>query len=321
MRADLSWPGTLLAAAALRVALIAYGSWHDAGFELQYTDVDYYVFVDGAELLANQLSPLHRQTYRYTPLLAALLAPGLRLHSTFGKLLFGAADVVAGCVMRRLLELRGAAAADSTRAAVLLLFNPLCIAVSSRGNADALHVLALLAALLIFERAQRADVVSRRRGLEHAAALLALATHLKPFVIVHVPSFLCACCELNSPRGHSQSSKAGSCHPSRWRRPARFLASFVGCSAVLSLLASLACGAKYWHEALLHHLRRSDAKHNFSPYFYPLYLLPGLGLNDGASLLLALLPFAPQAMLMLLLAWRLHADLPRTCFLQASVPL
>ena len=76
-------------------------------------------------------------------------------------------------------------------------------------------------------------------------------------------------------------------------------------------------------QALLHHIRRTDAKHNFSPWFYPLYLTPSLA--DGVSssfprvtpTVLALIPFAPQALLVLLIARRFRDNLPRSYFLHA----
>lgn len=40
-------------------------------------------------------SPFERSTFRYTPLLAALLLPNVALHSAAGKLLFCAADLFA----------------------------------------------------------------------------------------------------------------------------------------------------------------------------------------------------------------------------------
>ena len=313
----LSWRGALAASATVRVALIVYGSWHDAGFQLQYTDVDYYVFADGAELVSHEFSPLRRQTYRYTPLLGVVLARGMRVHGAFGKLLFSLADLLTGCLVRRILEMRSAkgnsagsernsgasGSADSKRKsathsegiALLVLLNPFCIAVSTRGNADALSVLALLGGILLFEQAKlkiecerygqrrsRRDAV-RRDAVDGAAALLALATHLKPFVIVHLLSFLCGCADLEAEAPKGGGPKGGSCKVrlpkgvshggtarawlSRTSSPlaTRFLFTYVAVSGGLTLAATCACGADYWRQGLKR-IRRPSLPHRDPPF-------------------------------------------------------
>ena len=54
------------------------------------------VVTDGARHVAAGGSPFDRATYRYTPLLAWLMLPNVWVHPAVGKLLFCAADLVAG---------------------------------------------------------------------------------------------------------------------------------------------------------------------------------------------------------------------------------
>lgn len=79
-------------AACLRIALLAYASWVDAYCELKFTDIDYGVFSDAAELVVQGRSPYQRSTYRYTPFLAILLMPNIWL-PVWGKCLFCLADL------------------------------------------------------------------------------------------------------------------------------------------------------------------------------------------------------------------------------------
>lgn len=81
----------MVISAVLRGLLVAYGEWQDAHMEVRYTDVDYLVFSDAAALMAAGSSPFRRSTYRYSPLLAALLVPNSLVHPCWGKLLFSAA--------------------------------------------------------------------------------------------------------------------------------------------------------------------------------------------------------------------------------------
>ena len=50
----------LVWAAGLRLALLVYGAWHDLHLEVKYTDIDYDVFSDGAELVYRGASPFER---------------------------------------------------------------------------------------------------------------------------------------------------------------------------------------------------------------------------------------------------------------------
>jgi phosphatidylinositol glycan class M len=78
-----------------RVALLTWGAWQDAQMDVKFTDIDYEVYTDAAQFMAQGGSPYERSTYRYTPLLAALLLPNVWVHRIWGKLLFSAADLLA----------------------------------------------------------------------------------------------------------------------------------------------------------------------------------------------------------------------------------
>ena len=97
-----------------------------------------------------------------------------------------------------------------------------------------------------------------------------------------------------------------------------------GMFAALGVVCYAAYGQDYLQEAFLHHLTRRDPRHNFSSYFYPIYLEhysgsadPGAGLRGGAGQPdAAACAFAPQAVLLLTLAVRFHRNLPLCWLLQ-----
>lgn len=115
----------LTTAICLRVGLFAFSVWQDTtrwpDGQLRFTDVDYDVFTDASKaLVAGRDIYEARPTYRYSPLIAALLAPGhlafrwLRLKSSyypaayaFGKMIFILADIFCALLQRRIIMLEG----------------------------------------------------------------------------------------------------------------------------------------------------------------------------------------------------------------------
>ncbi|XP_004613979.1 GPI mannosyltransferase 1 [Sorex araneus] len=299
--------GTFALAAAARVALVLYGELQDRALRVRYTDVDYAVLSDAARLLAAGRSPYARATFRYSPLLGWLLVPGERLGTLFGKLLFAAADLLAALLLLRLLRRRGVRAPAACAYAGLWLFNPLPLAVSSRGNADALVACLVLAAL---------DLLAGGR-VAGAAAAYGLAVHLKLYPVTHL---LPLALYLRPPRAPGPPC-AGL---ARLRAELRRLAGpdvlrFLGVAALTFLGLGLACYARYGSDfvrhAYLYHLTRRDTRHNFSPYFYLLYLTA----ESPWGRALGLAAFLPQLVLLAALAAAFHRDPAFCCFLHTAV--
>ena len=66
-------------------------------------------------------------------------------------------------------------------------------------------------------------------------------------------------------------------------------------------VAYAAYGERFFDDYLLYHIRRKDLKHNFSVYFYPIYLTHD---NPTLSALLGYGAFVPQLALIIFYAIR-----------------
>lgn len=188
----------------LRAVLLVYGLVQDAYSPVKYTDIDYLVFTDASRFVASEGSPYDRETYRYTPLLAWLLVPTVWLPS-FGKVVFAAADLVAGWLIARILiegdgdsggngsgkkdpkgkggqrvEPRGMEPERAYRFAAIWLLNPMVATISTRGSSEGL--LGALTAALLYA------VYKRRVSL--AGVLLGLGVHFKIYPFVYAPAIV-----------------------------------------------------------------------------------------------------------------------------------
>lgn len=173
------------ASIALRVGMLFYGLWQDQNSALKYTDIDYYVFTDAARYASRGLSPYLRDTYRYTPLLAWMLAPTVRsdVWFHFGKALFALGDVLTGWLIILVLrQSRHFSVGRATKYACIWLLNPMVATISTRGSSEGL--LAFIILLLLY--------ASIRRQADIAGLLLGFAVHFKIFPFIYAISMFWA---------------------------------------------------------------------------------------------------------------------------------
>ncbi|CAG5895680.1 unnamed protein product [Menidia menidia] len=295
---------------AIRLALVAYGDYQDRTMAVKYTDIDYHVFTDAARFITEGESPYNRSTYRYTPLLAWLLIPNIYLSMVFGKILFIVCDVLSGLLIYRILCLRGLSCQMARRVCALWLLNPLPIGVSSRGNAESIMAALVLGTLLCMEAGH----------LMWAAALYGLSVHMKIYPITYA---LPVALILRTPEMGTEGTK----NSGTLRKSAVFIGRFVngrlirfgavsgGVFMILTAIFYYMYGWQFLHETYLYHLTRRDIRHNFSPYFYMLYLTADSWWNRG----LGLAAFLPQLVLLLVASWAFHRDLAFVCFLHTAI--
>ncbi|KAI6242802.1 GPI mannosyltransferase 1 [Aphelenchoides fujianensis] len=280
------WPERRLYLTAFlcRLLLVFYARVHDYIFKVKFTDIDYTVFSDAANHVRNGRSPFDRATYRYSPVLAFLLVPN-SVYQEFGKLLFCAIDVLTGWLLFSI---------GSTALSVFWLFNPFIMIISSRGNADT--VVCAAVALVLW-------LLVVKQWIPAAVAHGLLAIHLKIYPLIFLPSVFVHLAQLSSRLSVGENF-------------VRLLANwkgFVYCAlavlffALTVLIGHHFYGQRFLDEYLLYHFHRQDVKHNFSPYFYPIYLASD---DPLLSKILGFGAFVPQLVLIVFFAFRYGHDLP-----------
>ena len=298
----------------IRLALIAYGEVHDSLSVVQYTDIDYRVFTDAARHMVSGSSPYDRHTYRYTPLLAAILTPNLFLHPAWGKLLFCVVDICVALLIRCLVVAKGSSPHLTTWCVMAWVYNPLAIVIATRGNADSISAMLVLMTLLLLEK-QYFFLAGMMHGLAIHVRLYPIAFSLAMYLSVHKhrPTLLikqaaCSTC------GSAVKQLLSDLHPT-WNH-VKLVLSCVVTFGSLTIVCYAAYGYPFLYESLLYHLVRRDVRHNFSVYFYLQYL----GSDAPVGLVQRILTFMPQLILLLSLSWSYgcRRDLP-FCFMSQAI--
>ncbi|KAI1465299.1 glycosyltransferase family 50 protein [Daldinia caldariorum] len=269
----ISRPPPLFAAATiLRITMSLYGLWQDANSPLKYTDIDYLVFTDAARFTfaSASKSPYTRETYRYTPLLAWLLYPTTwpgTFWFSFGKVLFAAADLLAGYLIIRILQGPALRMSEdrACRYASIWLLNPMVATISTRGSSEGL--LGVLVMALLWA------VLEKRVGF--AGVLLGLGVHFKIYPFIYAPAIMWwmdAQRMGRKPDFQTQAGKPGQViafiTPDRVWLAIVSLTTFISLNLVMYALY----GMPFLTHTFLHHVTRIDHRHNFSPYNIILYL-------------------------------------------------
>ncbi|XP_017884344.1 GPI mannosyltransferase 1 [Ceratina calcarata] len=289
---ELSFKSHCVAAFLLRVTLVYYSNFHDKTFNVPYTDVDYKVFTDAARHMVKGSSPFDRDTYRYSPLLALLLTPNIFLNENCGKILFSLIDILVAVLIKKILTLQKCNEKLQRISLFTWLYNPVTIVISTRGNADSLAVLLVMQTLYLF--LQDRFVLT---GLMHA-----LSIHFRLYPIVFsLPMYFTLRDSNYFVPNKSQLKLVFSC--------VSFVVFLTGINYYLY-------GYKYLYESLIYHIVRRDAKHNFSVYFYMLYLSA-----NNPPMLQKIFTFLPQLILLLLLSYKYSSKslLPFAMLTQAMV--
>ncbi|KAI8351486.1 PIG-M-domain-containing protein [Choanephora cucurbitarum] len=301
MNTFLTFKHLCVSALVLRLILLAYGEYQDAYFTVKYTDIDYVVFTDAARYITQGQSPYLRDTYRYTPLLAMLMTPNIYWFYSFGKCLFALSDLVVGYLIHQILVMRGMPSKSALKYDALWLLNPMVANISTRGNAESLLGVMVLGTLYL--------ILTKR--FFSGCCLFGLAVHFKIYPVIYAVPLLVLLDEqvYRLPYlyfFHRHSSDG-------WITPLRLLFGLTSGLVffVLTGLMYQSYGQPFLQHTYLYHVTRQDHRHNFSLWFYQMYLT----IHQSHSWM-GLLAFIPQLGLVTWIGIGFGKDILFACFLQ-----
>ncbi|KAG0285764.1 pentamidine resistance factor [Linnemannia gamsii] len=329
---DFTFRQLMWASVALHGILLIYGHWQDTHLVVKYTDIDYVVFTDASRYLTQGQSPYKRATYRYTPLLAQMLMPNIWFNESFGKWIFTGANLLIGVLIQEILRMRGMSESRAVKYNAIWLLNPMVANISTRGNAESVIGAMVLGSFYLI----------MKRKIGWGAFLYGLSVHFKTYPIIYSISLLVMMDDKyfqvqdkeasdkkdqkssgNSSSGHYASSGSGS-KDSVVVKAVKDLVNFITWRRIQFGLLSGAWfffftglmyymyGYEFLFETYLYHVTRKDHRHNFSFWFYNIYLT----FTSRTGTLVGVLTFVPQLALVLAIGCCFGKDIFFCAFLQ-----
>ena len=248
-------------ALALRIIFILLGCFLDSLVEgPQYTDIDYNVFSDAARLTLFGSSPYERSTYRYPPILAILLIPNYWL-STFGKLLFSVLDAAISTELYWCLSVT-----DPKYCIIyswLWVFNIASINICTRGSADSITNYMVVLLLRLFLTRKKTNITL----MIITGFIFGLLIYMRIYPIIYLPAFILHIISTNNMQYNKSIISWISFIPAIW-----FIFSVLISTILLISISYYYYGEEYLTHALLYHISREDHRHNFSIYYFSIYL-------------------------------------------------
>lgn len=284
----------------IRVLFTVFGVYHDYQSENlmddskiapKYTDIDYQVFTDAARHVYQGESPYERDTYRYTPLLAIIMQPNIFLNASFGKCLFILFDILCGYLIIKINALNQNSSSD-IKSILFWFYNPITIAISSRGNAESM--MAFLVLVFVF--------FLKRNNFLLAGLFYAASIHFKIYPVIYGLAILLYITNFPSYNLFKLIFN---------KNVLMFGITFAIVFSAITFTFYIRYGWDFIHEAYLYHLSREDIRHNFSPYFYLLYLT---NQSWKHSVSLKLFYFMPQIISIFAVSLSLYKHI-ELCFL------
>ena len=276
-------------------------------YHILYTDIDYHVFSDGAKELLLGKNPYERETYRYTPILAFLMTPNIFFYYSFGKFLLSTIDVIVGFLIEKLLIVQNNKNSNDEKFvynSLFYLYNPIIIVICTRGSADCIITCLVVLCLLLLEM----------KYYLLSAFVYGFAVHFKIYPIIYAPAiYLYLVNKIYNNNNQNENENKNSylkfilqkfLFPiflilKNIHKYYSILYVLISSFTFLSLLIIFykIIGYKFLYEYLLYHIIRKDHRHNYSMFYYLIYLT----YNSKLSKFLSLITFLPQIILIILI--------------------
>lgn len=274
----------------------------------KYTDLDYHVFLDSTTFLRNGQNPFNRHTYRYTPLISYLLLS--HPSPLFGKILFSLFDILSGLLLSSLIS-------NPWITIFTWFWNPITINICTRGSAESFIVLfpVILTLYIILKNSANREMICVA-GLVHG-----LSVHTKIYPVIYIPGYMIYL---------SGQTFSGIKRLLRnpflqlsYRiliNPLIFLLSSIISFCILTYISYYLTGFIYIQEGLLYHFGRLDHRHNYSPFWYLIYLLRDSSGDDLFLSFISKLFFIPTAGIIVYISLKISSkDLPFSLFLSTYI--
>ena len=283
-------------------------------YHILYTDIDYHVFSDGAKEILLGKNPYERETYRYTPILAFLMTPNIFFYYPFGKFLLSTIDVIVGFLIEKLLIVQNSNNKINNNNeefvynSLFYLYNPFIIVICTRGSADCIITCLVVLCLLLLEM----------KYYLLSAFVYGFAVHFKIYPIIYAPAIylylINKIYNTNNNNDDNKNKKGNNSYSKMIMKKILspiflilknihkyysilyiLISSFVFLSLLIIFYKII--GYKFLYEYLLYHIIRKDHRHNYSMFYYLIYLT----YNSKLSKFLSLITFLPQIILILLI--------------------
>lgn len=275
-----------------------------------YTDIDFLVFTDAANYIKQGRSPYDRHTYRYTPFLAQILA---WMPREAGRYLFCIADTICGWTINsqrsskrrrehgeqqqreqqeHLQQQQQSSTFEDSNMELLQdslwwLYNPLAINICTRGSSESLMVLLPVLLTLVLVTTSRDENCKATMGRAFLAGLVhGIAIHAKLYPIIYSLSYMSYFATQSSLPSDAVVSSLPLRRPSAllrlvllWAKrlftpvPLIFVITALGTFFGITYVGIQLYGDEALHEGLLYHFSRVDHRHNYSMYWYWIYLV------------------------------------------------